>query len=171
MARLSDSRSWCGRQSEIQTQNSVKLSDRLGQLARTVRPGNNLLGLRAIEMRTPVSHDPITAVRAITSPAIPDDGMIRNGDPCTVNYRQRRACRLQPRNAVGQTFGTSRDLREVRTGERIHHHRSQSGWESNQTDSNSSDWVAGQVAPTMRSTNEHNALDPRIRAKCCCANN
>ena len=108
-----------------------------------MRPGNNLLGLRATEMRTPVSHDPIAAVRAITSPAIADDGMIRNGDRRTVNYRQRRACRLQARDTVGQTFGTSRDLRNVRTGERIHHYRGQSGWESYQTDSDFSDWVAG----------------------------
>src|SRR5215472_619231 len=122
-------------------------------------------------MRAPVSHDPVTAVRAIAFASITDNRVIWNTDRCAVNYRQRRAGRLQARDTVGQTFGTSRDLSEVRTGQRVEHDCGQSGRESYQADSDFPDSVAGQVAPAMWSTNENNTLDPRVRAKHCGANN
>src|SRR5439155_21687997 len=92
-------------------------------------------------------------------------------DGHTIDYPQRRACWLQTRDTVGQTLGTSRDLREVRGGERVHHSSGKPGRESNQANSDFSDSIAGQIAPTMRSTNKDNALYPRIRAKLYRANN
>src|SRR5207249_3356630 len=143
----------------------IKLGNRLRQFTRSVGAGNDLLGLCTIKVRAPVSHNTITAVRATALPAIADDRVIRNADGHAVNYRQSRACRVQTRDTVGQTLGTSRDLREVRAGERVHHDCGQPGRESNQANSNFSDSIAGQIAPAMRSTNKDNTLYPGIRAK------
>src|SRR6266516_384643 len=97
--------------------------------------------------------------------------MIGNTDRHAVNYRQSRACRLQTRDTVWQTLGTSRDLRDVRAGERVHHDCGQSRRDSNQANSNFSDSVAGQIAAAMWSTNKDNTLYPGIRAKLYRANN
>src|SRR5437762_3973185 len=122
-------------------------------------------------MRAPVSYDPITAVRAIAFPAIADDRVIGNADRYAVNHRQRWACGFQACDTVWQTFGTSRDLREVRTGQRIQHDSGKSRRKGNQADPDFSDSVAGQVAPTMRSTNKDDACNSRIGVKNCAANN
>jgi hypothetical protein len=57
----------------MQTQNPVKFGDCLGKLAGTVGPGDDELGLGAIEMRAPVSYDTVAAVWAIALPAIADN--------------------------------------------------------------------------------------------------
>src|SRR5262249_24191087 len=61
----------------MQTQNPVKLSNRLRQFARTVRAGNDAFGLRAAEMRTPVGYDSVSALcERSRLTAVPNDRMV-----------------------------------------------------------------------------------------------
>src|SRR5438874_1511854 len=155
----------------MQTQNPIKLGNGLRERARSVWARNDQLGLCTIEMGAPVSYDAITAVRAVVLPAVADDRVVRNANSRFVDYRQRRACRLQSCDAVRETFRTSRDLHKVGTSQRVHHGCGKPGWEGNQANSNFSDSITGYVAAAVRSTNKDNTLYPGIRAKGCRANN
>src|SRR5204862_7077508 len=116
-------------------------------------------------MRAPIGHNAVGAVWRVAFPAITNDRMIRYADRRTVDNRQPWVRRFQACDAVWETFGTSGQLREVLTGKRVQYDSGKSRRKGNQANPEFSDSIAGQVAPTMGSTNKDDALDPRIRAK------
>src|SRR5439155_9261133 len=124
--------------------------------------GNNHFGLRAIEMRTPVRDDTVSAVRAMVLPAVTDDRVIRNRDRHAVDYRERWIRWFQARDTVRETFGSSGQLHKFCAGERVCHGRGNVKWKSDQASAKSTQSAASHLAPAVRGTNEHDAFNPRI---------
>ena len=57
---------------------SQDLGNPLGTVFRAVTRRHNLLRFGPVEMRTPIGHDTIAAIRGVTASAIADDRVIRN---------------------------------------------------------------------------------------------
>src|ERR1041384_2761851 len=126
--------------------------------------GDNGFGFRAIEMRTPVGYNAVTAVRTVTFAAIADDRVIRNAHFWFINYRERWIGRLQSPDAVWKTFGASGYLREFGARKRVLHGSKHLKRKPDQANAKATQTAAGHIASAMRSTNENNAFDSRIRA-------
>ena len=61
----------------METQNPVELNNGLRQFARAVRTRNDLLGLHTVQMRAPVGHDAVSAVRERSRlTAVTDDRVV-----------------------------------------------------------------------------------------------
>ena len=50
----------------------------LDVLMGSVSRGHDLFGLRAIQVRTPIRHNAVAAIRRISPPSIADDRMVRH---------------------------------------------------------------------------------------------
>src|SRR4030095_6395675 len=63
---------------DVFLQDPNHLRDPLWILMSGVTRRNNLLRFGSVEMRTPIGHDTVAAIRGIAAPAIADDRVIRN---------------------------------------------------------------------------------------------
>src|SRR5262249_10828448 len=115
-------------------------------------------------MRAPIWHDAVTAVRAVSLPAIADDGVIRNSHFWFVNHRERWIGRLQSPDAVRKTFGTSSQSHKLSTRKRVLHCIEQLEWQPDQANAKATQSAAGHITPAMWSTNEHNAVNSGVCA-------
>src|SRR5436305_2307726 len=104
-------------------------------------------------------------------PSINNNRVRRVAYPRFIEYRQRRIRCLQSPDTVRQTFGTSGQLQKFATTQRVLHYGCELSGKIDQANSNFTQSAAGHIAPPMRRTDKDNALDSRIRSKCCGANN
>src|SRR6516164_6042295 len=114
-------------------------------------PRNDLLGFRAVEVRAPIRHDAVAAVRTVSFAAITDDGVVRNSHFCFVNHRERWIRRLQAPDAVRKTFCTSSQLHKFTARKRLLHCIKQLERQPDQVNAKTTQSAAGHVtSPVWR---------------------
>src|SRR5215813_14154491 len=114
-----------------------------------MRARNDLFGFRAVEMRAPVRHNTVTAVRTVTFPSVADDGVIRNSHFWFINHGERWIRWPQPPDAIRKTSGTSGQLHKFSAGERVRHRIKQLERQPDQTNAKATQSAAGHIASAM----------------------
>src|SRR5208283_5033413 len=74
----------------MQTKDASQLRESLRKSVRRMRAGHDQFRLGALEMRAPIGHNSIRAIRGTASAAIPDDRMIRRFDREFIDTNQDR---------------------------------------------------------------------------------
>jgi len=147
---------------DVKAEDPLEFGDGLRQLRRTVRAGDDLLRMRAREVRAAVGDHAVAAVGRIAPAAVAGDGMVRSADAELVDDAQRGAAGREARDAVGNDVGVSAEDGQCVAEFIAQFARNRSG-QRNEVLGETADGADSEIAAAMRRANEDDALDLRVR--------